>query len=274
MSFILDALRKSEHDRQRQTGPGLAEVPVAVARPRTNVWATAAIALLLVNLIGIGVLLLHRANHEAPAANPASAPPATAATPPANPTAAQAPASAPPPAAQASVTQTLPQPVLQQETPAPSYTPGRNPLEAEVSGGQEGVDAGMAARAAAVPEGPPAVSRAAPAAARGGTITYEPLREAQAAVASAVAADKQARATTPAESALPNADELAARGGIPQLHLDLHVYSAQAQDRFIFVNSRKYREGDTLQEGPVVEQITQRGAVLNYNGRRFILSSD
>ena len=37
MSFILDALRKSEHARQRQTGPGLAEVPVAPTRPKTNV---------------------------------------------------------------------------------------------------------------------------------------------------------------------------------------------------------------------------------------------
>ena len=31
MSFILDALRKSEHERQRQGGPGLAEVAVAAA---------------------------------------------------------------------------------------------------------------------------------------------------------------------------------------------------------------------------------------------------
>ena len=34
MSFILDALRKSEHERQRQGGPGLAEV--AVAAPKTE----------------------------------------------------------------------------------------------------------------------------------------------------------------------------------------------------------------------------------------------
>ena len=48
MSFILDALRKSEHARQRQTGPGLAEAPIAPTKARTNVWATAAVALLLV----------------------------------------------------------------------------------------------------------------------------------------------------------------------------------------------------------------------------------
>ena len=274
MSFILDALRKSEHDRQRQTGPGLADVPVAVARPGTNVWATAAIALLLVNLIGVGVLLLRRASHDAPVADPASATTANAATPAANPAVAPVPAGAPPPAAQASVTRTLPQPVLQQAAPAPAYTPGRNPLESEISGGQEGVDADMVAQGASVPDAPPAVSRAPATAARGGTITYEPLREAEAAVARAVAADRQAQASAPAQPALPTADEVSARGGVPELHLDLHVYGARAQDRFIFVNSRKYREGDTLQEGPVVEQITQGGAVLNYNGSRFILSRD
>mgnify|MGYP001590362261 FL=1 len=40
MSFILDALRKSEHDRQRQSGPALAEVPIAAPKPKSNVWAT------------------------------------------------------------------------------------------------------------------------------------------------------------------------------------------------------------------------------------------
>src|SRR5512143_516544 len=96
MSFILDALRKSEHDRQKQTGPGLAEVPMAPSRPKKNVWATAAVVLLIINLIAVGVLLLRRASHQAPAATP-TAPAATAATaaapqaPPAAPTQAPTP---------------------------------------------------------------------------------------------------------------------------------------------------------------------------------------
>ena len=36
MSFILDALKKSENDRQRQSGPALFEV--RVAPPRTRCW--------------------------------------------------------------------------------------------------------------------------------------------------------------------------------------------------------------------------------------------
>ena len=81
-------------------------------------------------------------------------------------------------------------------------------------------------------------------------------------------------APPPPHSSLPTADELSAGGGVPQLHLDLHVFSTKPQERFIFVNSHKYREGDTLQEGPVVEQITQSGAVLNYRGSRFLLTRD
>ena len=72
MSFILDALRKSEHERQRQTGPALVEVAVAPAKPRSNVWATVAIALLLVNLVAVGVFLIRKASRTPVADNAGS----------------------------------------------------------------------------------------------------------------------------------------------------------------------------------------------------------
>jgi general secretion pathway protein B len=266
MSFILDALRKSEHDRQRQTGPGLAEVPVAAARPKSNVWATAAIALLIVNLVAVGVVLLRRSSHDAPTAGPPATTPAPVPAPATAPTAAPIAATNTAPAPQASMTQTLPQPTLQAPVPSAPYPAATNPLEREVSAGErQDIDPGMAARAASVPAGPPAVrSTEVP---RGGSVKYESAPEAGGAAAPAVAA-------TPEQPALPTADELTARGGLPALHLDLHVYSTRPQDRFIFVNSRKYREGDTLQEGPVVEQITQAGAVLSFHGSRFLLPRD
>jgi hypothetical protein len=71
---------------------------------------------------------------------------------------------------------------------------------------------------------------------------------------------------------LPSADDLAG-AGVPPLNLDLHVFSTVPAERLIFVNSHKYREGDTLQEGPVVRQITPAGAVLQYNGRDYLLSN-
>src|SRR5882757_6585765 len=60
MSFILDALKKSETDRQRQTGPALFEVKVAPPKARFPVWAVAIVALLVVNMVIVGWLLLRR----------------------------------------------------------------------------------------------------------------------------------------------------------------------------------------------------------------------
>lgn len=269
MSFILDALRKSEHARQKQTGPGLAEVPVVAAKPKTNVWATAAIALLVVNLVAVGVLLLRRANDEAPGA--ATGSPAATAAPVTEPNGAPAPAVPRPTAEPTLSSATPPAPAERSVEPAPAPRPapgGRNPLAEEVGGAVAQVDPSLAAAASAVPPGPPAVTRQATPARRGGTVTYAPIPEAEDLPYNPPAA------SAPAADNLPTADEVSARGGLPELHLDLHVYANSPQQRFIFVNSRKYREGDALQEGPVVEQITTTGAVLSYRGARFKLTND
>ena len=51
MSFILDALKKSELERQRQNVPGLVDSGVARPRPRLPAWAIALGLLLAVNLL-------------------------------------------------------------------------------------------------------------------------------------------------------------------------------------------------------------------------------
>ena len=95
-----------------------------------------------------------------------------------------------------------------------------------------------------------------------------------ASIASTAVQPNPVQQAAPQAAAMPDADEVSARGGVAALHLDLHVYVEQPQQRFIFVNSRKYKEGDTLAEGPLVEQITPDGAVLNFRGSRFKLSND
>ena len=55
MSFILDALKKSELERQRQSTPGLVESGIARPRPRLPLWAVALCVLLGINLIGTSV---------------------------------------------------------------------------------------------------------------------------------------------------------------------------------------------------------------------------
>lgn len=270
MSFILDALRKSEHERQRQSGPALVETPVAVPKAKSNPWATAALALLVVNLIAIGVLLLMRSG-EAPPAAPASTAPEAAASAGA---ALQAPPATPPAAApaQAAATQNLPAtsppaappPMLRPAEPVAPAT--RNPLEREVAGYSPGMEYEAAAGAAAPPPGPPAVV-AAPR--RGGTVVYESLPDGS----SLTPAGPQRPAGSPSRN-MPSADDVAASSGLPELKLELHVYSNRPQERFVFINGAKYREGQTTQEGAAVEEITSDGVVMSARGNRFLLPRD
>ena len=266
MSFILDALRKSEHARQRRTGPGLAEVPIAPTKPGTNVWATAAIALLVVNLVAVGIFLLRRAQKEDAAVSTASASVASTAPGPANPTLV-----APPPTVGTPVTQgTAP---VRAPIDEPAGPDGRNPLADEVGDASNAIEASSQSAAAAVPEGPRAVMRNG-GVQRGGSVVYAPVPEASDLPYSPPPEQPAVQPAAPQAAAMPNADEVAARGGVAALHLDLHVYVTQPQQRFIFVNSRKYKQGDTLAEGPLVEEITPDGAVLNFRGSRFKLSND
>jgi general secretion pathway protein B len=51
--------------------------------------------------------------------------------------------------------------------------------------------------------------------------------------------------------------------------LDVHVYSEQPQRRYILVNLEKYREGEILASGLVLEEILPDGMVMSYQGERF-----
>ena len=41
--------------------------------------------------------------------------------------------------------------------------------------------------------------------------------------------------------------------------------------RFVFINGRKYVEGDTLDSGAQVERITRDGAILRHHGQMVVL---
>jgi hypothetical protein len=106
-------------------------------------------------------------------------------------------------------------------------------------------------------------------------------RSARAATGSEAAVHHAARAPDPVltedhaddEEVLPTINEinLAGQPALANLHLDVHVYATQPSERFVYINMRKYREGATLAEGPVLESIRRDGVVLNYQGLRFVL---
>jgi general secretion pathway protein B len=72
---------------------------------------------------------------------------------------------------------------------------------------------------------------------------------------------------------LPSLDEVRLSGKIPlpEMHIDLHVYSAAPERRFVSINGRKYRQRDTLTDGPTVREITPEGVILDYQGTAFVL---
>jgi general secretion pathway protein B len=85
MSFILDALKKSESERKRADAPALYETQMAPARPRVATWLIVLGALLLINIVVLSVVLLRGTREAAPAAAAVSPTPAPAASAPASP---------------------------------------------------------------------------------------------------------------------------------------------------------------------------------------------
>lgn len=257
MSFILDALKKSENERQRTMGPSLADAPARRVRDERPWWAYAVAALLIINL---GVLIVVLVRDKSAPANPATsiAPQPAPSVP--------APAVTPE-SAQPAIMPAQPVPI----TPSAAATRAPNPAvrsladEAGTPAGQAvgNVDPQMHAAleaAAAAPQGPPMVRPIQPP-----TVTALPADPTY----RSVAAPGAARSS---QEVLPTAGDLAASGTtLPELKLDIHVYSKNPAERFVFVNMRKYLEGQTLQEGPVLEKITTDGVVLNQHGLRYAL---
>lgn len=59
------------------------------------------------------------------------------------------------------------------------------------------------------------------------------------------------------------------RASVPPLSLDVHVYAPNPAGRFVLINMKKYHEGEQLAEGPRIDEITEEGVVLSYQGQQF-----
>jgi general secretion pathway protein B len=215
MSFILDALKKSETERQQQGPSDFANVPSGGESAGAPRWLWALGLLLAVNLAVLLVVLLR---NDTPALVPAPT--------------------------QVSSTQ---------QAPASGSSFSERIREA-----RERESAGRTSEAA-TPE---------PAA--------EPGVEAPAAAPAQPQSQSQARPQPQPDfslAALPTADELLANGQLQMadLHLDIHVYSTEPAERFVFINMVRHREKSRLAEGPIVQEITPEGVILNYRGTRFLL---
>jgi general secretion pathway protein B len=219
VSFILDALRKSEHERQRSALPGLAQVPLATPPPQMPRWAFVVIGVLLAAVLVLGGAWWQ--STRAPVELAASR-------------------------------------MVERPVPLPTPTVGSRPASTA-----------PAERAATQRTSPPEPANRA---------NDSGLATAAAPTSTATSTEEPRFADSPAgtradEPVLPSVVALLAQGvSLPELRLELLAFREQPRDRFVFINGRKYVEGDRLIEGPQLQSIAPTGAVLVYAGRRFLLA--
>ncbi len=208
MSFILDALRKSEQERQRNKAPGIAEMRPKKNKGNRSIWLPLVALLVGLNLALLAILWL--AGSDEP----------------------EAPAS-----------QTMMQ---SRPAPTPDYT------------SQPEVNTWSSADNTIAAENEPA---------RFASIS-PPAPDSTAA--------SQAGSNPEADDSVATVTEamLDGRLSIKPLHLDLHVNSDNPSERFVFINTSRYAEGDRLSEGPTVKRINEQGVILNYQGYDYLLSRD
>ena len=287
MSYILDALRKADAERERAAAPGLHTQPVAArsppsgsggpsaARSLSPLWWLAAVPIAGAAWWWFGTSV---SPSPAPVARVAAGAPATSVPPGSQPNAAAAEpqrqpgAVAPAPQAQA------PQPTPWQPQPQPSAaTPMLPPLvplsAATVPAARVNLPARNPAASAASarprPPRPISLPKELTADAPVSTGSTRPARSKPMPTAPA-----GAEVGKPLEARLPTRDELpeALRRELPQLTAGGAMYSENPANRLLVVNGQVLREGDSVAAGLVLEQIRLKSAVLNFRGQRYTIS--
>ena len=125
-------------------------------------------------------------------------------------------------------------------------------------------DAHRAADAARVTDAPRVADAKPPRMAPPAAIMPAPAPPGAAAVPSTPApGTTPAAATTPAPATT--------RGDTNKLKVEVIVYADQPTQRWVFINGRKYVEGDSIGEGGRVEEIQVAGVVIVEDGRRVTL---
>jgi len=62
------------------------------------------------------------------------------------------------------------------------------------------------------------------------------------------------------------------RSQLPQLALNVHMYSEDPAQRFVMINMQRYQEGDVMDNsGILVREVVADGVVLHHGGRDFLL---
>ena len=230
MWYILDALRKSDQQRQRGAAPTLRMAPVAAVAPEPTAFLAYGVLAAVLLAAGIAIGWLRPWQPESPPA------PQTVAAKPLDASPRQA-APVPPGITREPVLAQRPQ----ESVPAAQSAPAPAPMN-------PGMPAGTSAmtRSAAPIAAKPAPGEATPAA--------------EESVATGL---RKQKVMAMAELPVPMQDE------IPKISISVHAYSAKPAERLVGINGRLLREGDYPAPDLKLEQITPDGMILSYKGYRF-----
>lgn len=237
MSYILDALRKSDQQRRLGGVPTLAYAPVGAAAPEPPpILFHGLLGVILVIAVGAGIAWLRLLPPE----------PAVIASIVAKPLE-LAPLQSVPAALPEAPVKVAPEPALHEPPVAAVLPPA---LATPVPRRKLSPSARTEAR-----NMPPAVG-----AASHGVVVATPEGRADTGASGDVAQQKPM-----ASQDMP----LSIRQTLPVMSVAVHAYSEQPRDRLVSINGRMLREGDTLAPDLKLEQITPDGMIFSYRGYRF-----
>jgi general secretion pathway protein B len=239
MSYILDALRKSDQQRQRGAAPTLLLGQATAVAPKQP--ALLSYGLLVLVLLGAGIAIGWLRPWQPESAAPAPA--AIAAKPP-------EPGQSQPPAVRPDMAPKLePEPHAQNSAPAAQAVPA--PASAPALAQPHRAAGVKIERRRAPPKAVAEVSKKAAA------VPKQPLGTATADAA-------------PAQNVISLAElPLSLQQELPPMTISVHAYSGNPGDRLVGINNRMLREGDYVVPGLKLEQITPDGMVFGYKGYSF-----
>jgi len=250
MSYILDALKKADSERERGAVPGIhaQQVPhmAVAARPAGNLKLVLWLIVSLLTVIVAALVWRMGGNSQSPPVQVAVAPLPS----PIRPAETGAPAPVTPPSGTPATEPNAASPVA---TPAKAEPPSKAEAVAK-----PGVKEKMAMPA-------PAIKGASAAA---GALKAETKVAAKAGAPKAAAS---AADTTTAETRVYALAELPddVQRDLPKLTISGGTYSANPAQRLLIVNNQVFLEGSQPVPGLTVEQIRQNAAVLSFRGYRY-----
>jgi general secretion pathway protein B len=242
MSYILDALRKSDQLRQRGVAPMSLVSQTTMAEPKQHVFSLSGV--LAVSLVGAGILIGWLRPWQ-----------------PAQPVSASAPAAEKQASAGTRLGVSETPPVMSERVGTSQYEPPlREPTSSEKTAHLSG---GAANRQDASSRANVVVSSVSANAMTDAQKTAPLATPDKSAVTDASDVELEHRVV------MFNELPLAIQQEIPSLSISMHSYTSNPKDRFVMIGDKLLRQGEFFAPSLRLEQITSDGVVFSYKKYRF-----